>query len=162
MCSPSSGTNKIWKETEKEALMFNKKSCSNSEWLMMGLNSGLGALGISSGYKNLYKQVLKNYNKGFKNVVLDNDLFNKVHAAPINKTRKQIINYKSLNTFINPAFPILITYGENDIYGSSKENTYLRFPSAEYEVVTHSGHIPWIHNHKLFRSILIGFYSHYC
>lgn len=159
LCSPSSGTNSIWKETEKEVLMFNKKSCSNSEWLMMGLNSGLGALGISTGYKNLYKQVLKNYYKGFGGIKIDNDLFDKVHAAAINKTRKQILNYKLLNTFKNLAFPILITYGENDIYGESMEEVHKRFPTAEFTTIYNSGHIPWKHNPDFFNHIVLDFYS---
>lgn len=57
LCSPGSGTGDIWKLTEKEALAYNKKVASFSEWLRMGYYSLLGLLGSDKAYRRLFKMV---------------------------------------------------------------------------------------------------------
>lgn len=61
LCSPGSGTNILWKKTEKEVMSFNRKMTSNKEWINMGWNSFLGMLGSGKAYGKVFKQVLKNY-----------------------------------------------------------------------------------------------------
>jgi len=158
LCSPSSGTNKTWKRTEKEVMNFNKKSTSNGEWVKMGWYSLLGKLGSSKAYRKLFKQVLINYHKNYTDVKIDNVFWNKIYAEPINKTRKEIIKYKALTKFENPKYPILITYGDNDIYGESKNEVVNRFPTSKLVTINNCGHIPWKHNPGKFRDILKGYY----
>jgi len=159
LCSPSSGTNKTWKQTEKEVMQFNKNTTSSSEWLKMGWNSMLGMFGSDKAYRRLFTQVLKNYHKDYKNVEIKDEFLNKIHSKPINNTRKEIIKYKSLSVFKKPNYPILITYGDNDIYGDSKKEITSRFPTSEIKTISNSGHIPWKHNPKIFRDVLIKFYK---
>lgn len=158
LCSPSSGTNETWKRTEKEVMTFNKRSTSNSEWLKMGWYSLLGKLGSNKAYRKLFKQVLINYHKNYTNVKIDNDFWDKIYASPINKTRKEIIKYKALTKFENPNYPILITYGDNDIYGESKNEVVNRFPTAKLKTIINCGHIPWINNPEKFKDILKEYY----
>ena len=159
LCSPSAGTNNLWKKTEQEVMNFNRKMTSTSEWLRMGWNSFLGMLGSDKAYRKLFKQVLKNYNKGYCDLNIEDDFYSKIHSKPINKTRKEIVNYKSLTNFSNPKFPIILTYGDNDIYGESKNALPERFPTANIETIKGSGHIPWKHNYIEFEKILIEFYN---
>lgn len=158
LCSPSSGTNKLWKQTEKEVMQFNKKISSNKEWINMGWNSFLGMLGSDKAYRKVFKQVLKNYHLAYNKLQLDDNLYNKIHSEPINKTRKEINKYKPLTELISPKFPIVITYGDNDIYGKSKNMLPKRFPTANIITIKNSGHIPWKHNYPEFKKILIDFY----
>ncbi len=158
LCSPSSGTNQTWKKTEKEVLQFNKKMTSNGEWLSMGWNSFLGMLGSDKAYRNLFKQVLKNYHKSFGYEAVDEEFLNKIHSKPINKTRKEIIKYNQLTELTNPDFNIIVTYGDNDIYGKSKNQLIKRYPTAKIEIIEKCGHIPWKHNPKEFEIILNRFY----
>jgi proline iminopeptidase len=150
LCSPSSGTNNLWKKTEKEVMQYNKKMCSNKEWINMGWNSFLGMLGSDKAYGKVFKQVLKNYYTGYCELKLDNDFYTKIHSEPINKTRKEIRKFKSLSVVKNPQFPIFITYGDNDIYGESKDELPKRFPTANIRTIDESGHIPWKHNYVVF------------
>ncbi|UII75887.1 alpha/beta hydrolase [Flagellimonas sp. HMM57] len=158
LCSPSSGTNETWKKTEKEVMEFNKKSTSKKEWIQMGWNSVLGMLGSDSAYQKLFKQVLKNYHSAYGEVKIEEAFFNKIHAEPINKTTKEIVNYRPLSIFNNPNYPILITYGKTDIYGNSKNELLKRFPTAKVELIEKSGHIPWKHNPTEFNRIVNEFY----
>jgi proline iminopeptidase len=158
LCSPSSGTNKVWLETEKEVMQFNKSMASKNEWLKMGWYSLCGMLGSNKAYRKLFKQVLINYHRGYLNTEKENDFFNKIYAKPINKTRKEIINYKILPRVENPNFPIMITYGVSDIYGVSRKKLISRFPTAKVKIINASGHIPWLHNLREFREILKEYY----
>ncbi|MGC9352946.1 MAG: alpha/beta fold hydrolase [Mariniphaga sp.] len=159
LCSPSSGTNQLWKRTEKEVMQFNKKTASNKEWAKMGWNSILGMLGSDKAYGKVFKQVLTNYYKGYNELQLDEGFYNKIHSEPINKTRKEISKYKPLPELTAPEFPVLITYGDNDIYGESKKMLPKRFPTAEIMTIQKSGHIPWKQNYVEFEKILMEFFS---
>jgi proline iminopeptidase len=59
----------------------------------------------------------------------------------------------------DPKFDILITYGDNDIYGGSKNMLPGRFPTAKIMTIKKSGHIPWKHNYFEFKKILTNFYN---
>lgn len=161
LCSPGSGTNEQWKMTEKEVLLFNKSKTSRWKWTQMGTNSLLGMLGSEKAYKRLFKQVMINYNEEFVqkdslNVNADLDL---LKAAPINKTRKEIVKYPLLTGLINPDFKITVTYGEHDIYKASKDFVSNRYPTATFVTITRSGHIPWIHNPAAYNEILSMHYQ---
>lgn len=158
LCSPSSGTNKTWKKTEKEVMQFNKDNSSTKEWLKMGWNSLLGMLGHDKAYRKLFKQVLKNYHKNYVEVETTDEFLNKIFSRPINKTRKEILKYKSLKDINSAHYPIGITYGEFDVYGDSKNKLIKRYPTAKIEVIEKCGHIPWKHNPKEFTRILAAFY----
>ena len=159
LCSPGSGTNELWKKTEKEVLQFNKNSSNSIEWLRMGWNSLLGMLGSDSAYRKMFEQVLKNYHLGYGDVQVNRTSLKGVHAAPVNKTRKEIIKYKPLTVFLNPNIPVMITYGENDIYGESKNELIRRYPATEAKIIENCGHIPWKHNWKDFKTVLDWFYK---
>ncbi len=159
LCSPSSGTNELWKKTEKEVLRFNRKKTSNLEWFRMGWYSLLGLLGSDNAYRKMFEQVLKNYNSGYGDIQIATNSLIGVHSAPINKTRKEIIKYEALTEFHDPNFPIMITYGDEDIYGDTKNELIKRFPTAKVKIIEKCGHIAWKHNLNDFKTVLDGFYN---
>lgn len=158
LCSPGSGTNTTWKKTEKEVMQFNKSHSTSGQWLKMGWNSFLGMMGSNKAYRRLFKQVLHNYHKGYNVEFTDSQQLETVNARPINKTRKQILKYKPLGKFSNVPFPVQITYGDHDIYGTSSQEVINRFPMAKVDTIKSSGHIPWKHNLKEFNALLQNFY----
>ena len=157
LCSPSSGTNKAWKKTEREVMLFNKDITTSGEWFNMGWNSLLGMLGSDNGYQKVFSQVLKNYHKGYGDVKIEQDFLEKIHSRPINRTRKEIKKHPSLTTLTKSEFPILITYGDGDIYGNSKNELLKRYPTATVKTIKNSGHIPWKHNPSEFNKTLNAF-----
>lgn len=161
LCSPSSGTNKDWKQTEKEVMTFHKKNTSGSEWLNMGFNSLLGMFGSSKAYRKVFRQVIKNYTQGYKNNLpkASSDFnLDGVFTQPVNKTRKEIIGYHTLKPMPNTPFPVLITYGAHDIYGASKQQVFKRYPNAQHQTIEACGHLPWSNNPIAFEKIVRNFY----
>jgi proline iminopeptidase len=157
--SPSSGTGLIWKETEREVMRFNKRHSSFGGYLKMGLRSLRGALGSDSAYRAMFKQVLANYNKDFDPAFEASDsMVENVRADPINKTRRQIVKSPLLKDAVDYHFPIVIAYGEMDIYGPSRRYVMTRFPKARFVEIEGAGHIAWQHNQEKFDAILKDFY----
>lgn len=156
LCSPGSGTNIQWKQTEKEVMQLNKSKTTGWEWTKMGMNSFLGMLGSDKAYKRLFAQVMKNYNKGFilTDESADIEDFNLLKAAPVNRTRPAIIKYPLLEGLSDPDFKITILYGDQDIYSTSKTFVIDRYPTAEVFTVSNSGHIPWLHNPQAYKDIV--------
>ena len=159
LCSPSSGSNKSWKQTEREVMQFNQKHATFGEWLQMGLYSLAGMLGSHEAYRKVFRLVLKNYHKQYAKVEISDEALSGIFADPINKTRKEIIKYKPLPVSTEPEFPILISYGDDDIYGDSKNELPQRYPTAKMISIANCGHIPWLHNLEAFKKILNDFYS---
>lgn len=159
LCSPSSGANKTWKKTEKEVMEFNKRMSTTGEWLKMGWNSLLGQFGSNKAYRRLFEQVYKNYHSEFEEINIQSEDLSGIFAEPINKTRKEIIKYKSLPIMNKPEFPICITYGLKDIYGESKNELIERYPTGELFEISECGHIPWVHNPVEFDNVMRRFYN---
>lgn len=160
LSSPSSGTGELWKQTESEVMLFNKEHSGLWGWSMMGVKSLFGMLGSDKAYQSLFKQVLENYNKEFDPSFTATDaMVENVRAEPINKTRSRIVEYPPLKDAMDYSFPILITYGQKDIYGESKQNVKKRFPRATFAEFENAGHVAWRHNKEKFNNTLIEFYQ---
>ncbi len=159
LCCPGSGTNIQWKQTEKEVMQLNKSKCTNWEWSKMGINNLLGMMGSDQAYKRLFKQVMKNYNDDFVKTEKPGIHFDNLKAAPINKTRREIVKYPILNKLENPNYKITIVYGDQDIYKSSKNFVIDRYPTAKLWTIKNCGHIPWLHNPKEYKTTLEHHYK---
>ena len=160
LCSPSSGTGDIWKQTEREVMRFNKEHSGLWGWAMMGVKSLLGMLGSDKAYQSMFRQVLENYNKEYDpSFSATKAMVENVRARPINKTRPHIMKYPPLKDAVDYQFPIIVTYGEKDIYGESKKSVKSRFPKATFVEFENAGHIVWNHNKTAFVRTLTDFYG---
>ncbi len=159
LSSPSSGTGELWKQTESEVMAFNKEHSGFWGWSVMGVKSLLGMLGSDAAYQSLFKQVLENYNREFDPTFTATDaMVENVRAEPINKTRPCILEYPLLKDSPDHRFPIMITYGQKDLYGESKRSVKNRFPKATFVEFENAGHIAWRHKKEEFNHTLIEFY----
>ena len=160
LASPASGCGPIlWKMTEREVLQYNKRRSTRIEWVSMGVNSLLGMLGSDKACRRLFRQVIINYHKGYPVDPPDPEKLAKINAAPVNRTRPFIVSYPPLGSFGHTNYPVIVTYGEEDAYGKSREYVYKRFPEARFEVIPQCGHTPWKHNPVAFLNVLKDFYS---
>lgn len=159
LCSPSSGTNELWKCTEREVMHFNKKMASNWEWMKMGWYSLLGMFGSDRAYQKLFFLVMSNYHKEYPNISVNEEQLKSIKAAPINKTRASIVRYKPLEKMSATPFKVCLTYGSQDIYGKSQQAVSERYPSTTSIIIDGSGHIPWLHQPSAFGKILQEFYA---
>jgi len=160
LSSPSSGTGRTWKETESEVMSFNKEHSGFWGWSRMGVKSLLGLFGSDGAYQSLFKQVFENYIKGFDpSFVATDAMVENVRAEPINKTRSHILNFPLLKNDMDYQFPIMIAYGQFDVYGESKQCVKKRFPNATFVEFENAGHIAWMQNKIEFVGSLIEFYQ---
>jgi proline iminopeptidase len=160
LCSPASGCgNVIWKMTEREVLQYVKHRSTFPEWVGMGINSVLGFLGSDKACRRLFRQVILSYHKGYKTDPPDPEKLAKINAAPVNRTRPFIAAHPALGSFGHTHYPVIVTYGDNDAYGNSREYVYERFSEARFEVIPECGHTPWKHNPSAFLKLLKDFYS---
>lgn len=160
LCSPASGSGPtIWKMTQREVLKYLKHRSTRLEWFGMGVNSLLGMLGSNCACRRLFRTVIINYHKGYHVDPPEPDKLAKINAPPVNRTRPFIVAYPPLSPFGHTNYPVMVTYGDNDAYGKSREFVYERFPEARFEVVPACGHTPWKHNPAFFLNLLKDFYS---
>ncbi|MAE84369.1 MAG: alpha/beta hydrolase [Flammeovirgaceae bacterium] len=159
LCSPSSGTNKTWKQTEKEVMQFNKRTSTSDEWMQMGWLSLKGMMGSDKAYQQMFRLVMCNYHKNHPDIMVSEKQLTGVRARSVNKTRKELIKYPMLDTLNDPSFPVCVTYGEQDIYGESKQEVLDRYPTASTYLFENCGHIPWLHVPEEFKEALSVFYG---
>lgn len=159
LCSPGSGTGNIWRQTEKEVYRYNKSRSTIGEWLIMGFNALLGALGSDRAYRRLFRQIIINYHKGYNVPPPDPDKLAKINSRVAMETRRNIKHHPVLEIFGKTSYPVMITYGESDAYGDSKVHVYKRFPQASRAIIPDCGHTPWKHNWNYFKKILGEFYG---
>ncbi len=160
LCSPASGCGPIiWKMTEREVLQYNRRRSTTLEWLGMGVNSLLGMMGSDQACRRLFRQVIINYHKGYPVDPPEPEKLAKINADPVNRTRPFIVAYPSLGSFGHTNYPVIVTYGDDDAYGKSREYVYERLPEARFEIIPECGHTPWKHNPVAFLKLLKDFYS---
>jgi len=159
LCSPASGTGKaIWKQTEKEVSQYIRKRNSLFSLLYTVFLSVLASAGSDAACRNLFNRIIDTYHRGYGVPPIDRSKLSRIKARSVYKVRKAVKNWPPLGEFGSTPFPVLISYGSQDIYGSSRKYTLDRFPSCRSVIVDACGHTPWKHNWSAFRSILDGFY----
>ena len=121
--------------TEKEVFNITERRSTRLEWLGMGVNSLLGMLGSDRACRRLFRQVIINYHKGYPVDPPEPEKLAKINAAPVNRTRPFIVAYPPLGSFGHTNYPVMVTYGDDDAYGKSREFVYERFPEARFEVI---------------------------
>jgi proline iminopeptidase len=159
LCSPGSGTNIQWVETQAEIMKYNYSRSNMPEIVAMGIQALLGGLGSDKGYQNLYKQLLANFNKGFTVSTPIPFELACVKARAINLTTKAILQYPLLRQVSDPGFAITVIYGDQDVYGDSKNYIRQRYPTAEVSFISHSGHLSWAHQQEAFIQLLTSHYK---
>ncbi|MBN1144225.1 MAG: alpha/beta hydrolase [Bacteroidales bacterium] len=158
LCSPASGTGRQWSLTEREVFRYNRERSTLGEWIWMGVNTALGLFGSSSAYRRLFRQIIINYHKGYNVEPPDPEKLARINAKAGTRTRNAIKKHPPLGVFGKTPYPVMITYGEFDAYGKSREFVLERFPFARTAIIPGSGHTPWKHNLKEFGKILNDFY----
>lgn len=167
LMNSSVGLGKDWETMENNVMAYNRKQSgllgfgALGWWSLIGMIPGrIGDNGI----RNLFCRIWKNY---FSNPdeapEPDQNWLAGIRGGPIHKTRNDAVRRSELE--LNDLagrlsqIPILILYGDNDIYGESKEILLKRFPDAKKIELENSGHLPWLANPLAFEEITVQFYQ---
>jgi len=159
LCSPASGTGRIWTMAEKEIFLYNYNCSTFPEWISMGINTLLGLLGNRKAYQKLFRQIIINYHKGYNVDPPDEEKLARINARAGIVTRREIRKYPEIKSFGKTQYPVIITYGEFDAFGKSKESQLSRFPYARKVIIPAAGHTAWKHNLIEFEKVLASFYG---
>ena len=82
-----------------------------------------------------------------------------VHSRPIFATRQAALAAPARELLGLPSVPVLIIFGENDIYGSTTERLVARYPNARVVIIPRAGHVPWLQNRAAFVHAISTFFE---
>lgn len=166
LCSSSSGTGEVWEMMEKEVMEYNRRKASSVEWAKMGLNSIFGIMGFNFGYRNIFRLVWKYYFRDPEQAPnAGKSWLQGINAKAVIKTRKDIVKTgikEFEESFAHFNIPVMITFGNYDIYGESKNFIRKRLPDSTFIEFENAGHLPWIQDKNAFISVINKFYNNIC
>lgn len=158
LCSPASGTGNTWELAEKEVLRYIRRRATLTEWIIMGFHAFHAWLGSNRAHRRLFRMIILNYHKGYAVPPPDPEKLARISGRAARLTRAEIRRYPPLSPWESTPFSVIITYGQEDAYGPSRQVVFDRFPEAMRVIVPRCGHTPWKHNLPAFAGILQGFY----
>jgi pimeloyl-ACP methyl ester carboxylesterase len=82
-----------------------------------------------------------------------------VHSRPIFATRRAALTADAGDLRGLGSIPVLIIFGESDIYGRTTERLVARYPNARVVIIPGAGHVPWLQNRTAFVSALVPFFE---
>jgi proline iminopeptidase len=166
LCNSSTGVGPDWKRMEGAVLRHNRSQAGWWGFLAMGgwslLSLLQGPLG-DHGLQRTLAQVWRNY---FPDPATappaDPRWLAGISRRAMQQTRQAILREDSmllLEGANRAAFPVLVLFGEKDIYGSEAQLVDARYPQAEHIRLDQTVHLPWIQAPERFAALLRSFYE---
>ena len=148
---------------EANVMNYNKSKLNFFNWAKMGFLSGISQIKGNMGTiasRQLMNIVWKNYFKDSENTPdADSNWLNGITSTAMIETRKSIIKSEIKLTNNNSSIPLMIIYGESDIYEDKYDSIYYRYSQSQNIILKDSGHLPWLQSDKEFYNILENFYG---
>ena len=166
LCNSGIGLGEDWKAMEREVMAHNRRRGGLGPFALMGLYQLMlmlpGRLG-DYGARRLMALVWRNYFDPPSNAPPpDRFWLDGIHRKPILKTRRAAIEAEAseLNQIeLDPGTQVCVLFGSEDIYGSTVERLFARYPNAKHVVLEDAGHIPWLQSPEAFRAELCAFFD---
>jgi proline iminopeptidase len=166
LSSPSAGLGEQWKTTQREVFRFNRRQAGAVGFAAMGLWQALmfmpQPLG-DAGARRLMRRVWRNYFRdGREALPASEEWLSGVRSEAMLATAKALgrVPAETLNGLARaPQIPILVLYGQNDIYETAHQVLRSRFPEAKHVFLEDSGHLPWLRDPARFRDVISDFYG---
>jgi proline iminopeptidase len=166
LCNSSTGVGPDWKRMEGAVLRHNQRQAGLWGFLAMGGWSLLsllpGPLG-DSGIQRTLAQVWRNY---FPDPATappaDPRWLAGISRRAMQQTRQAILQEDPmvlLEGARKAAFPVLVLFGDKDIYGSEAQLVDARYPQAVHIRLDQTVHLPWIQAPESFAALLHSFYE---
>ena len=81
-----------------------------------------------------------------------------IYSRPIFVTRRAALSADPAEIESRLSVPVLIVFGETDIYGRTVGRLISRFPSARVVIIPRAGHVPWLQNRPEFTRQITTFF----
>lgn len=166
LSNSAAGVGNHWRQLEREVMAYNRKRSGLAGFVVMGLWAALmvlpGRVGKVAG-RRLLKRVWRNYFPDNASAPSADVAW--LGGASSTAAVKTTATIRAADTNMLDGLgcrlgvPVLIVYGEHDIYGASKALLKTRFAPAHVTILEHCGHLPWLQAAGAFASLLRDFYS---
>lgn len=163
LSNSSIGLGEDWRLMEREVMAHNRRRSGLKGFLLLGLDQLLamipGAVGDRAAGR-MMARVWRNYFDPPQSAPAPSpEWIAGIHSRPIFATRSAALQAKADGLRVIDEIPVLIIYGESDIYGAATRRLTSRYPAARIVVIQNCGHVPWIQNQEAFTRALGEFLS---
>lgn len=163
LCNSSVGLGSDWKAMERAVMAHNRRRSGLSGFMLLGLDQLLALLPGAAGdraARRMIARVWRNYFDPPESAPTPSDEWLAgVHSRPIFATRRAVLAAPASELRGLPSAPVLIIFGENDIYGRTTERLVARYPNARLVIIPHAGHVPWLQNRAAFADAISTFFE---
>jgi len=165
LANSASGVGEQWKQTEREVLTYNRHRAGLPGFAALGFWAAAsrlpGRAGDGAG-RRMLTRVWRNYFPDPASAPAPDPAW--LRGAHSSAAIKTVVAVRRANSSrldglgSRLAAPVLVVYGDDDIYGPSTTHVRSRFPMAQQAILGHCGHLPWIQAPEAFASLLREFY----
>jgi len=161
LCNSSIGLGDDWRVMERAVMAHNRRRSGLGGFLLLGIHQALALLPGAPGdqaARRMIARVWRNYfDPPCSAPPPSPEWLSGVHSRPIFATRRAALAAKAGDLRGVASIPVLIIFGEDDIYGQSTERLVARYPGASVVIISRSGHLPWLQNREIFADTVISF-----
>jgi proline iminopeptidase len=163
LCSSSIGLGSDWKAMERAVMAHNRRRSGLTGFMRLGLDQGLALLPGRPGDRaagRMMARVWRNYFDPPESAPAPSpEWLAGVHSQPMFATRRAALSASASDLSWRATVPVLITFGEHDIYGDTTGRLIARFPDAKVVVIPRAGHVPWLQNRPAFVEAIGTFFD---
>ena len=163
LCNSSIGLGSDWKAMERAVMAHNRRRSGLAGFMLLGLDQVLalvpGSLGDRAA-RRMMARVWHNYFDPPESAPAPSEEWLAgVHSRPIFATRQAAVTANASDLPGLATVPVLIIFGENDIYGRTSERLIARYPNARVVFIPRAGHVPWLQNRAAFVDAIGTFFD---
>ena len=163
LCNASIGLGSDWKAMERAVMAHNRRRSGLAGFMLLGLDQALALLPGNLGdraARRMMARVWHNYFDPPESAPAPSpEWLAGVHSRPIFATRHAAVTANTSDLSGPATVPVLIIFGEHDIYGGTTERLVARYPHARVLFIPRAGHVPWLQNRAAFVDAILTFFD---
>jgi proline iminopeptidase len=162
LCNSGIGLGNDWRLMERAVMAHNRRRSGLGGFMLLGLDQVLamlpGAVGDRAA-RRMMARVWRNYFDPPRSAPAPSqEWLAGVYARPIFATRSAALAADANDLHGLGSVPVLIIFGESDIYGHTIERLVARYPGAPVVIIPQAGHVPWLQNRTAFVDAIVEFF----
>jgi proline iminopeptidase len=163
LCNSGIGLGDDWRAMERAVMAHNRQRSGLGGFIRLGLDRTLALLPGKAGdraARRMIAHVWRNYFDPPQSAPIPSEEWLAgVHSRPIFATRQAALTADASDLRGLETVPVLIIFGERDIYGHTTERLAARYPNARVVIIPGAGHVPWLQNRPAFAEAIISFFD---